>query len=92
MKTKANNELFPVFLKLNDLNVLIIGGGKIGLEKLSSVLLNSPLSRVKVVAISFIDELKQFVESYPLVELIESEFKVEHLEGMQIVISGFADR
>jgi hypothetical protein len=27
MKTKANNELFPVFLKLNDLNVLIIGGG-----------------------------------------------------------------
>jgi siroheme synthase-like protein len=87
MKTKANNELFPVFLKLNDLNVLIIGGGKIGLEKLSSVLLNSPLSRVKVVAISFIDELKQFVESYPLVELIESEFKDEHLEGIQIVIS-----
>ncbi len=84
---KDKNELFPVFLKLNELNVLIIGGGKIGLEKLSSVISNSPLSRVKVVAISFIDELKQFVESYPLVELIESEFKDEHLEGIQIVIS-----
>jgi precorrin-2 dehydrogenase/sirohydrochlorin ferrochelatase len=29
------NELYPVFLKLNNLNVLIVGGGNVGLEKLS---------------------------------------------------------
>ncbi len=28
------NELYPVFLKLHQLNVLIVGGGNVGLEKL----------------------------------------------------------
>ena len=36
------NQLFPVFLKLNQLKVLLVGGGNIGLEKLQAVLINSP--------------------------------------------------
>jgi precorrin-2 dehydrogenase/sirohydrochlorin ferrochelatase len=28
------NELYPIFLKLNNLNVLIVGGGNVGLEKI----------------------------------------------------------
>lgn len=85
------NELFPVFLKLNELNVLIVGGGNIGLEKLTSVLTNSPLSRVKVVAISISDELKQFAESYPLVQLIEDAFDEKYLDGIQLVITALND-
>ena len=44
--TKDKNELFPVFLKLNELSVLIVGGGMVGLEKLSAVLSNSPQCNV----------------------------------------------
>lgn len=29
----GGNQLFPVFLKLNDLHTVLIGGGKVGLEK-----------------------------------------------------------
>ena len=33
------NELYPVFLKLHNLKVLIVGGGNVGLEKLSFLLI-----------------------------------------------------
>lgn len=84
---KDKNELFPVFLKLNELNVLIVGGGKIGLEKISSVLTNSPVSKVKIVAITFIDEIREYLKCFPQVELIESEFNESYLEGIQLVIT-----
>jgi hypothetical protein len=33
-----SNALYPIFLKLENLSLLIIGGGKVALEKLESVL------------------------------------------------------
>ena len=38
-----SNELFPIFLKLNELKLLIVGGGYVGLEKVTAVLQNSQL-------------------------------------------------
>jgi len=40
--SKDGNNLFPVFLKLEHLTVLIVGGGYVGNEKLTAVLQNSP--------------------------------------------------
>jgi siroheme synthase (precorrin-2 oxidase/ferrochelatase) len=42
MSTNKNN-LFPVFLKLEELRLLIVGAGEIGYEKLNTVLSNSPI-------------------------------------------------
>ena len=36
------NTLFPVFLELENLKLLIIGGGFVGLEKISGMLKNLP--------------------------------------------------
>ena len=47
------NNLFPVFLKLEELSVLIVGGGNVGLEKLHAVLQNSPATKIRLVATSF---------------------------------------
>jgi len=52
------NELYPVFLKLHQLNVLIVGGGNVGLEKLSFMLKSSPNANVEVVAPRFLPELE----------------------------------
>jgi hypothetical protein len=38
----TGNNLFPVFLKLENLRLLIVGGGYVGMEKLRTVLQNSP--------------------------------------------------
>ena len=44
------NNLFPIFLKLEALETLIVGGGPVGLEKLNAILKNSPRARVTLVA------------------------------------------
>lgn len=88
MKSETiKNELFPVFLKLNNLAVLIVGGGKVGLEKLTAVLVNSPQSKVTIVAETVVDELRQFIESFSNVQLIQGSFEAAHLDGKQVVIT-----
>ena len=47
------NELYPIFLKVANLNILIVGGGNVGLEKLSFLLKSSPSARVQMVAPTF---------------------------------------
>ena len=50
---KEGNNLFPVFFKLEQLNLLIVGGGFVGFEKLTAVLTNSPKTNVKIVSKTF---------------------------------------
>ncbi|MEJ7671665.1 MAG: NAD(P)-dependent oxidoreductase [Chitinophagaceae bacterium] len=50
---ETGNNLFPVFLKLENLRLLIVGGGKVALEKLNAVLQNSPGTQITMVAIEF---------------------------------------
>jgi uncharacterized protein len=84
---KNSNELFPIFLKTNQLPVLLIGGSTVALEKLQAVLGNSPHAQVTVVANWFSDEFIAFAETKPTVELIEDRFGEEYLEGRQLIIS-----
>lgn len=44
------NTLFPIFLKLDQLNTLVVGGGNVALEKVSAILRNAPDARVFMVA------------------------------------------
>ena len=48
--TENKNQLYPVFLKLDQLQTLLVGGGNVGLEKLQSLLSNSPSANITVVA------------------------------------------
>ncbi len=93
MKTsiKDKNELFPIFLKLNELSVLVVGGGKVGLEKLKAVLSNSPHSKVTLVADTILDELREFVLPFTNVQVIQESFDPKHLEGKQVVIAAVND-
>ena len=47
------NNLYPVFLKLNKLNVLIVGGGFVAEEKLKFLLKSSPDAHVIMVSPMF---------------------------------------
>lgn len=88
MQTNQNikNRLFPVFLKLEELNVLLVGGGNVGLEKLSAMLNNSPDSTVTVVADMFRDEIKEYVKDYPKVTLVERRFDFNDLNDKDLVV------
>ena len=44
------NNLYPIFLKMNQLQALIIGGGNVALEKLTFLLKSSPDANITMVA------------------------------------------
>jgi len=83
----AGNNLFPVFLKLENLRVLIIGGGNVGLEKLNAVLQNSPLSSIKIVALTISDKIKEVAAQHPNIELHEKIYNTYDLDESDIIIA-----
>ncbi|MBD0296399.1 MAG: TSUP family transporter [Flavisolibacter sp.] len=85
------NHLFPVFLKLEELSVLVVGGGNVGLEKLHAILQNAPATHVKLVALSIKEEIRQLAAEYPHVQLTEKAFDVEDLDDVDIVVIAIDD-
>ena len=85
--SQERNELYPIFLKLHNLSVLIVGGGNVGLEKLSFLLKSSPNAKVEVVAPRFIDELVTLAEKHPAVKLTNKKFKKKMLKKRHMVIA-----
>jgi phosphoadenosine phosphosulfate reductase len=86
------NLLFPIFLKLEQLNVLIVGGGKVGLEKLTAILKNSPSTQITLVATVLSPEVRALVTEYPNVEVRERPYQSEDLNGHDLVIAATNDR
>jgi len=80
------NNLFPVFLKLESLSTLIVGGGHVGLEKLSAVLKNSPLANVMVVARTIQEPILELARKHTTVKLAERTFKLWDLWDKDLVI------
>lgn len=89
---KETNKLFPVFLKLESLSVLIVGGGNIGLEKLTAILGNAPSTAIRLVAIKISDEVRKLASSYSNINLIERVFLPSDLNDIDIVIIAIDDK
>ncbi|MBS1934640.1 MAG: TSUP family transporter [Bacteroidetes bacterium] len=83
----AGNNLFPVFLKLENLRLLIIGGGNVGLEKLSAVLQNAPATHTRLVATNISEEIKTLARDYDNVTLIERPYEIDDLNDADVIIS-----
>ena len=71
------NHLFPIFLKLNndDLHLLIVGGGYVGLEKIEAVLGNSPEAKITLIAPEIRAEIRQIAAQNPHVILLQRTFE-----------------
>ena len=86
MSKQVGNQLFPVFLQLNQLRTLLVGGGNVALEKLTALLGNSPQATVKVVAKEISAAVRDFIRGYPSVSLHERAFDDADLDGVDIVV------
>ena len=80
------NNLFPVFLKLEVLETLIVGGGPVGLEKLSAILKNSPHARVTLIARHIQQPIRELAASHSTVTIEERNFKLWDLWGKDLVL------
>lgn len=80
------NNLFPVFLKLESLETLIVGGGAVGLEKLTSILKNSPTAKVSMVARTIQEPIRELASRHENVRLYERNFKLWDLWNKDLLI------
>lgn len=86
------NRLFPIFLKLDQLETLIVGGGYVGLEKITGLIRNDPLARIKLVALEIRDEIRIMAQQFPGILLVERAFEEQDLDGIDVVILATANR
>jgi len=80
------NTLFPIYIKLDKLNLLIIGGGNVGLEKLEAVLSNSPEANITLVAPLVKDEIGELAKKHSKLEILKRKFEWDDLNNIDILI------
>lgn len=88
---EQSNNLFPVFLKLETLRLLIVGGGKVALEKLHAVLQNSPVTKITMVAIEFSEATRHTAIHHGNIELIEKAYEASDLDDKDVIIIAIDD-
>ncbi len=80
------NQLYPIFLKVTELNTLIVGGGNVALEKLTFLLKSSPEAKVQMVSPMFRKETIELANKHG-VEMFTQNYEVSFLENKHIVIA-----
>ncbi|MFS0490359.1 bifunctional precorrin-2 dehydrogenase/sirohydrochlorin ferrochelatase [Leadbetterella byssophila] len=80
------NELFPIFLKLHELQTLVVGGGPVALEKLQAIVYNSPQAKVRVIAKEYSKETQEFLVAQPHLQWRTKDWEPEDLEEIDLVI------
>ena len=83
---QAKNTLYPVFLKLDQIEVLIIGAGAIGLEKLTYMLKSSPEANITVIAKEFHYKVVELSYFYSNIHLVTKPYHKTDLEGVDLLI------
>lgn len=91
VRTKGNT-LFPVFVKLDQLQTVVIGGGNVGKEKLTALLGNDANARIKVIAENYADGLKDYLAAFPFVEVHERSYHSDDILSADLLIVAVNDR
>lgn len=86
------NSLFPVFLKLDQMHVLIVGGGNVGLEKLDALIRNDHEARITIVAPTIHTDIYKRVELANQIKIKRRKFKKEDLKGIDLAILATDDQ
>lgn len=85
------NRLFPVFFKLEQLRVLLIGGGNVALEKLQAIMNNAPATKVTVVARELFDNFAAYAQQFSTIEICNRDYQPEDLDQCDLVIAAVND-
>lgn len=85
---RERNNLYPVFLRMDKLKVLIVGGGYVAMEKLHFLLKSSPNSNITVIAPEIRPEiLDLFSTTEHSISLIHKPFDPDLLSNFDLVVA-----
>lgn len=91
-KPTERNNLYPIFLKLEEMRLLIVGGGNVALEKLNSVLSNAPLTEIKIVAPNVCREIRELAYVNSSISYQERKITFSDIDQAEIIIVAVNDR
>ena len=77
-------DYFPIFLKLADEPVLVVGGGEVAARKIDLLLRTG--AKVTVVAPEVIESVARLAAAGTIVH-VAAEFQPEHLNGVRVAIA-----
>ncbi len=80
------NSLFPVFMKLDQIQILLVGGGNVGLEKLEALLKNDPCAKVTIIAPEIREEIQDLSSRHHTIKLMKRAVKHEDLDGIDLLL------
>ncbi len=80
------NTLFPIFVKFDKLDILIVGGGNVGLEKLEAIYNNCPEAKIALVAPFIKEEIYTIAQKHTTLKLHLRAFRWDDLEQKNIII------
>ena len=83
---KTGNPLFPIFIKLDQVHLLLVGAGNVGLEKLSAILRNSPHANVTIVAPFISEQIETLAKDNSRIDFFKRSFLDSDLDGKDIII------
>jgi len=89
MNQDANtgNLLFPIFLRMDKLRILVVGGGMVGLEKIGALHKHSPNASVTLVAPEVKEEIVELSKTDFNLRIIHREFQAKDLNNIDLVIA-----
>jgi siroheme synthase, N-terminal domain len=88
---KENNRLFPIFLHLEKITLLIIGGGKTALEKINVILCNNPNTKINLIANHIDQKIYQLSKLFKYIKLIRKSYGSSDLKNMDVIIVAVND-
>ncbi|RCR66114.1 precorrin-2 dehydrogenase/sirohydrochlorin ferrochelatase family protein [Larkinella punicea] len=86
------NNLFPIFLKIENLQTLVVGGGYVGLEKVTALLSNAPNAPVTLVSPEIRQEIVALAEQHANLHLIYDSYTIKYLDNNDLVIVATNDK
>ncbi len=86
MSNTEGNVLFPVFLKLHEIQTLIVGGGNVGLEKLEALLKNDSYANVRIIAPEIKAEILEYAKQSSFIEIKKRKVRTKDLKDADLMI------
>jgi len=90
-RAMSGNQLYPIFLKMDKLQLLVVGGGNVAEEKLRFLHKSSPNANVTIVAKEISDEVVAIAQQLKA-KVVERGFERKDVIGFDIIIAATNDK
>lgn len=87
----SGNQLYPIFLKMDKLQLLVVGGGIVATEKLTFLYKSSPNANVTIVAKELNADAQDVAEMLNA-KIIIKAFEKSDVDGFDLIIAATNDR